>query len=149
MNTKQRTEIFADLSVQDLLSWVTDIEKTSEVKVLKKPKMALSMMRARESVKQQLFNVGEVLISECTVSVDGYLGYGVALNQSYDKAEAMAIMDAIIHSNDDKWTELVNNMNTWLQVQSDLQAKAKRQEFSLIQSSLIQFEMMNESEEEE
>jgi len=142
VNTRRRTKILSQCSMESLSKWVEQIRETGEVKILKGPKMGLVMMRAKDTVALEVFNLGEVLVSDCTASVDGQLGYGVVLGNEPERAEAMAILDALFHSKGAKWEELLFNINSWLEEQEQLQQKELQKEFNLIKRTRVNFEVM-------
>jgi len=64
------------------------------IKVLKTPKAGLLMLRARESVENKPFNVGEVLITECVVIYgEDSTGWGCCLGEEITRAFNLAVLD--------------------------------------------------------
>lgn len=52
------------------------------------------MVQVKETIKQCLFYLGEVLASECMVAVDGVKGCNVMAGDDFKKVQAAAIIDA-------------------------------------------------------
>lgn len=130
--------------LKGLLSWVARVKENGTVKILKPPQMGLVMMRGKDTVAQEVFNLGEVLVSDCTVTVDGQLGYGVVIGNQPRRAEAMAILDAVFRMQEGKWKELLVSMKPWLEEQAQLQQKEQLKEFNFIKRSRVNFEMMED-----
>lgn len=75
------------------------IREKHELIVVKEPEKALAMIKMREPVKESLFYLGEVIVTEATVSVNGINGTAVAMGDDFEKTRAMAIIDAACNGN--------------------------------------------------
>lgn len=144
MNTKQTTSILGRCPLETLLPWIAQIKEVAAVKILKEPKMGLIMMRSRDTVAQELFNTGEVLVSHCTATVDNHPGYGVVIGNQSELAEALAIIDGALRAQGDKVADLMGNMQRWLKEQGRLQQKQHQSEFNLLKRSKVNFETMED-----
>ncbi|MFB5192537.1 phosphonate C-P lyase system protein PhnG [Alicyclobacillus fastidiosus] len=144
MDTNRRTKILSESSLRDLEPWIAKVEWMADIQVVKPPQMGLVMMRARESVEQEVFNVGEVLVSECTVTVDGQLGFGIVAEHDLERARALAVLDAVFHANSPKWEGLQKELDAWLGAQEVQQEEAWRRDFANIQRSLVNFDLLEE-----
>jgi alpha-D-ribose 1-methylphosphonate 5-triphosphate synthase subunit PhnG len=120
------------------------VERMADIQVVKSPQMGLVMMRAKESVEQEIFNVGEVLVSECTVMVDGQLGYGAVMENDVERARALAILDAVFHASNPVWQDLQQQLDGWLLARQSQQDEAWRRDFAKIQRSLVNFDLLEE-----
>ncbi len=98
------------------------------------------MMRAKDAVAEQIFNLGEVLVSDCTVILDKQTGYGLVMGTQPERAEVMAILDALFLSSETKWALLVADIQIWLKKEAQLQEKEQQKEFQLIKRSKVSFE---------
>lgn len=78
----------------EIISLADKVRNTHEVVVIKEPEKALTMIKMREPVKESLFYLGEVIVTEATVSVDGTNGTAVAMGDDFEKTLSMAIIDA-------------------------------------------------------
>ena len=58
------------------------------------PRGALVMVKARESAKNGLFYIGELLVTEAKVQVEGRIGLGIIAGDEPDAARELAIIDA-------------------------------------------------------
>lgn len=126
------------------MPWKEKIEALGSIETIKRPNMGLVMMRAEESVENAVFNVGEVLVSEATVSVDGMLGYGISMGNEQEKAEVLAMIDAVYHSEDKKWLPIINSFNLWLKEQQEIQYQKKLSEFQITKRSFVDFNVMDD-----
>ncbi|MFD1673969.1 phosphonate C-P lyase system protein PhnG [Alicyclobacillus fodiniaquatilis] len=144
MNTRQRTKILSEVSLRELEPWLMKVERMADIQVVKSPQMGLVMMRAKESVEQEIFNVGEVLVSECTVMVDGQLGYGAVMENDVERARALAILDAVFHASNPVWQDLQQQLDGWLLARQSQQDEAWRRDFAKIQRSLVNFDLLEE-----
>ena len=77
-----------------VLALASEVEHGYNVEVLKEPTKTLVMLRVRESVRGEQFNLGELLAMECLVRVDGRPGVSVLAGSDADKCRAMALLDA-------------------------------------------------------
>lgn len=142
MDTKQRTGLWEQCPLDDLSSWVVRIKEKGAVQILKEPQAGLIMMRAKDSAAAEVFNLGEVLVSDCTVKVDGQLGYGIVLGNQLRRAEAAAILDAVFRAPGEEWAELRAALQPWLEEQARRRQKEQHLEFERIARSKVDFETM-------
>lgn len=63
--------------------------------VVKPPKTGLVVMQVREPVAEERFLLGEVLVTECTVDLDGALGWSMREGDDRVAALAGAVLDAV------------------------------------------------------
>jgi alpha-D-ribose 1-methylphosphonate 5-triphosphate synthase subunit PhnG len=70
------------------------IKEEHEIVIIKQPAKTLTMIRMREPVKNSLFYIGEVMVCEALVELDGVKGIAVTMGDDFDKALDMAIIDA-------------------------------------------------------
>ncbi len=68
-----------------------------EAVVVKPPEKTLAMVRLRETVQAKLFYLGEVIVWEAAVTLDGTAGMAVTMDGTADKALAMAVIDAAVN----------------------------------------------------
>ncbi|MCD5406502.1 MAG: phosphonate C-P lyase system protein PhnG [Desulfotomaculum sp.] len=146
MDSKQRTKVLVQSSLANLLPWVAKIKVTGVVKIIKPVKTALVMMRAKDAVAGQIFNLGEVLVSDCTVTVDEQTGYGAVTGDQPERAEAIAILDAVFFFKNKnltaKWSGLLTAIQLWLKEEAQEQQKEQQKEFQLVERSKVNFDTM-------
>ena len=56
------------------------------------------MMKTRDSVSKQPFYMGEVLVTECTVQIEGHYGLGVIMGEEPTRAYQLALVDAAFNA---------------------------------------------------
>lgn len=72
------------------------MEVNPDITVIKTPQAGLLMMRAREAVENAGFNLGELLVTECTVTRrDGEIGWGLCLGENPERAFHLAVLDLV------------------------------------------------------
>jgi alpha-D-ribose 1-methylphosphonate 5-triphosphate synthase subunit PhnG len=59
----------------------------------------LVMIKARDSVSLQPFYLGENLVTECSVSIQGHFGMGVIMGDEPERAYQIAVVDAAYNAN--------------------------------------------------
>lgn len=70
------------------------MENNPDITQIKAPQAGLVMMRARETVGNAGFNLGELLVTECTVTRrDGEIGWGLCLGENRERAFHLAVLD--------------------------------------------------------
>ncbi|MDP2210549.1 MAG: phosphonate C-P lyase system protein PhnG [Candidatus Aquicultor sp.] len=121
--------------LQEVAEKVLDI---AEVKVIKQPATGLVMMRARDSVEGIIFNVGEVLVTECEVELDGARGWGYMLGDEPAKALAVAVIDAAINAGHRFKDEMLRLLG---EQREELERK-RRVEFAMMDRTRVKFETM-------
>ncbi len=73
------------------------IKKHHHIVIIKKPNKTLTMIRMREPVKESIFYIGEVMVCEAMVELDGVKGAAVIMGDDYEKTLHMAIIDAAVN----------------------------------------------------
>jgi alpha-D-ribose 1-methylphosphonate 5-triphosphate synthase subunit PhnG len=97
MDKKRLTRILAKADRRDVAAMAADILETHRPVIVKEPGKTLAMIKMREPVKQGLFYIGEVIVSEAVVEIDGVRGAAVAMGDDAEKTLDMAIIDAAIN----------------------------------------------------
>lgn len=64
------------------------------VSVITPPTVGMVMARSVDGARGETFNLGEVLVTEARVSVDGHEGWGMVLGRAADHAISVAVVDA-------------------------------------------------------
>jgi len=85
--------------------WQTVPEKP-HYQHLRQPETGLAMVRARAGGKGTQFNLGEMTMSRCVVSLGGdSVGVGYVKGRDLRHAELVAVFDAMMQGPYRKWTE--------------------------------------------
>ncbi|NSK20440.1 phosphonate C-P lyase system protein PhnG [Dorea formicigenerans] len=102
MLKRKLSAILAGASKDELAVIADQIKSENNIKILKEPQKTLVMVKVRESVKNSLFYLGEVLATECMVTVDGTKGVSVIAGDDFEKAIAAAIIDGYLNGEGEK-----------------------------------------------
>jgi len=94
MFRKRRTMILIKGSSDVPAKLAQEIQDNHEIKTIEDSNNGLVMIKARERAKQSLFYLGEVLITECKVMINGALGIGMVKGHQPELAYNLAIIDA-------------------------------------------------------
>lgn len=94
MEKKRLFKIMSKADREIIIEMAKEIQEKKEVVIVKSPEKVLAMVKMREPVKEMKFYVGEVIVTETTVSVDGVTGHAVAMGDDFDKTLSMAIIDS-------------------------------------------------------
>ncbi len=110
MNRRRRTEILIRGNKCLAKKLAEDIKNKYEVKSIEDPNNGLVMIKMRETAKRELFYLGEVLVTEAKVYVNGSLGLGIVAGDEYKLANNLAIIDGAYKGNLEEireWEELL------------------------------------------
>jgi len=99
MIRKKRTEILIKGSAEVSVKLAQEILTCYDVKTIEEPNNSLVMVKVRESAKRSLFYLGEVLITECKVMINGSLGFGMVKGHEPALVYNLAIIDAAYNAN--------------------------------------------------
>ena len=73
------------------------LQNAHAVVAVKPPEKTLAMVQLREPVQAKRFYLGEVIVWEAAVTLDGTAGMAATMDGSADKALAMAVIDAAVN----------------------------------------------------
>ena len=110
MNRRRRTEILIRGNKCLAKKLAEDIKNKYEVRSIEDPNNGLVMIKMRETAKRELFYLGEVLVTEARVYVNGSLGLGIVAGDEYELANNLAIIDGAYKGNLEEireWEELL------------------------------------------
>ncbi|MFZ5754803.1 MAG: phosphonate C-P lyase system protein PhnG [Bacillota bacterium] len=99
MDRRRRTMILIKGRPQLAQEMAEDIIRKYEVKVIEKPHTGLVMVKVRESARQSLFYLGEILVTECKVQINGILGVGIVQDFQTQLAYHLAVIDGAYNAN--------------------------------------------------
>jgi len=121
-------------------NWAEDISRRHEVTEVKPARRSLVMVKVRDSVSQQPFYIGEALISECAVKVDGVAGFGAVMGDCPEHARSLAVIDATFNA-------CLPEVEEWLPVlaeQEKLIEKRQRQDYAAVAKTKVDFSTMED-----
>ncbi|OXL85008.1 phosphonate C-P lyase system protein PhnG [Paenibacillus sp. SSG-1] len=139
MKRRRRTEILVEGSRELAARMAQAIADRYEVKLVEQPSQGLVMVKVRETAKRSLFYLGEVLVSECKVQVEGSMGIGVVKGHDHELAYQLALIDAAYQAG-------LQETRAWDQTLLDEEARiaaTRSQAFAEIAKTKVDFETMD------
>jgi alpha-D-ribose 1-methylphosphonate 5-triphosphate synthase subunit PhnG len=102
----RRTRILIEGSseLRRKLSGIVGSRRT--IAAVEDPRGALVMVKARETSKNTLFYIGELLVTEAKVQVEGKIGIGIIEGDRPEAALELAVIDAALLATEG-WEELL------------------------------------------
>ncbi len=88
--------IIIESKLEELRTFVENLEKKFDIQIVKKPSLSLTMLRAEDSVEYQEFYLGETLTTDCEVAISTTTGYGICLGDEPQRAYCMAVIDSVL-----------------------------------------------------
>lgn len=108
MNKKRLFQILARADREEVIQLGNKLkQECHSVTVVKKPEKTLTMIKMREPVKNSLFYLGEIIVTEATVTLDGSTGVAVTMGDDFDKTLSMAMIDAACNAGVFHYEELL------------------------------------------
>ncbi|MEK4484234.1 phosphonate C-P lyase system protein PhnG [Psychrobacillus sp. FSL H8-0484] len=94
MKRRRRTEILIQGDGHLAQQFAESIIDTYECREILEPQYGLTMIKMRETAKNSLFYIGEVLITEAKVEINNRIGIGIVVGMKDELAKHLAIIDA-------------------------------------------------------
>ncbi|GAA0305941.1 alpha-D-ribose 1-methylphosphonate 5-triphosphate synthase subunit PhnG [Gracilibacillus halotolerans] len=94
MNRRRRTEILIQGKPSLAQKLADEIKEKYLCQEVSAPKYGLTMMKVRETAKNSLFYIGEVLVTEAKVAIKQEIGVGIVIGMKDELATHLAIIDA-------------------------------------------------------
>ncbi|MDU1067756.1 phosphonate C-P lyase system protein PhnG [Clostridium sp.] len=99
MDRKKRTEILIRGNKNLHIELAEQIKSKYKINVVEEPENGIVMIKMRETAKRELFYLGEVLVTEAKVSINGTLGMGIVVGDNEELALNLAIIDCAYKCN--------------------------------------------------
>jgi alpha-D-ribose 1-methylphosphonate 5-triphosphate synthase subunit PhnG len=144
MNPEEIMQVLGSLELDQLQTIAGEIGNSSTIEIMKPARTALVMMGVRESVQLVPFYLGEVLISQCAVAVDGTIGYGFIMGDDLEKAYCLAVIEAAVAGNH----SLTKEITAAVSAQAEAIRRQNLLEHALISKTKVRFERMEEASDE-
>jgi alpha-D-ribose 1-methylphosphonate 5-triphosphate synthase subunit PhnG len=142
---EQNDYILCECALDTLEAFVTELETHHTVQIIRQPAVCMTMVRAEDSVESQPFYLGEVLVTDCEVQVDGQAGYGLCMGDEPVRCYCMAVIDALLLSDDSRADDpRAGQVRAFLEVQAAIIADRQRLEYNLIQRTKVDFKLMEQ-----
>lgn len=140
MKRKRRTEILIKGSSEIAKKLSLEIEEKYIVKIIEEPNYGLVMVKIREGAKKTLFYIGEVLVTEAKVLIQGKLGIGIISGNNTELAYCLGVIDAAYNADLEEtkhWEEIL--------IYEDIKIKEeiKKREAKILMTK-VNFENMGE-----
>ncbi|MEM6843736.1 MAG: phosphonate C-P lyase system protein PhnG [Bacteroidota bacterium] len=116
-------------------------EQQFTIKVTKPPTIALTMIRAQDSVEAQEFYLGEALMTEAEVVIDGITGIGLCLGDEPQRAYCMAVVDALLQGS----SAFKQEIEQFLKEEEAAILRQEQQEQAQILRTQVDFKLMKQS----
>ena len=97
----------------------------------------MAMIKMREPVEQSLFYIGEVIVCEAAVEIDGVQGIAVAMGDDAEKTLDMAIIDAAVNKG------VFTGMDALLELERQQNDRVMR-ENAMYLKTMVNFESMDQ-----
>lgn len=131
-------EIMAEGDLGRWLGLAQTIVDRHKVEIMMPPEPCTAMLQAVDSVGCTPFYLGEVLMSEAAVAVNGVAGYGFAIEDEPRRALCVAIIDAALAAEVPEAAAIRRALDDEA---ARLHAQAKREE-SLVAATKVNFAVM-------
>lgn len=92
---RRRMAAFTLAKLEHLIAGLGQIAPEADYAFLRHPETGLVMVRGRIGNSGQAFNLGEMLVTRCSIQYSGRLGHGWAPGQAARQAELAALGDAL------------------------------------------------------
>jgi alpha-D-ribose 1-methylphosphonate 5-triphosphate synthase subunit PhnG len=140
MERNERFQITAVADKEPLCRLADEVVGDSQVTLIKGPCYGMIMMRVRDTVDNDIFNLGEVLVTEAEVKVNGFSGYCMVMGREMEKALAGAVIDAAVEARHRLSHQIIGALE---QEKCRLEA-ARKQEWNEVSRTKANFEVMQQ-----
>lgn len=140
MNKRKLSYVLSKTDIEKLEKEVAKIEINHNVSLVKESEEGLVMVKIKDGVYGEKFYIGEILITETSVHLDGALGMGIVQGVNHRKSYLMAVIDAAFNLETFKKAELVKKIEVWEKEISDVY----RDEKAMVEGSKVKFNTMGE-----
>lgn len=116
------------------------VEAGYSVQIARAAECSLVMLKTLDPVAGQPFYLGEVMVTECTVEIEGSRGLGVIMGDEPERAYQLAVVDAAMNAR-------VPEVESWwplVAAAAENLARKQKEEFTRNQRSQVNFETMEE-----
>lgn len=133
--------VLCECPLERLVELVKGLEPAYEVSIPQPPHICLTMLRARDSVEQQEFFLGEALTSQCEVVVNQVSGYGLVLEDQPQRVYCLAVLDALLRLKDHNEARI----RQFIAEEGKALQQKEQQEHTQIMQSAVDFKLMEEA----
>ena len=133
--------VLCECENEALVQLVSNLESKLLVEIVIAPKLGMTMVQAEDSIDFQPFYLGEVLITECQVSVNGQLGYGYCMGDAPQRAYSIAIIDAIMHT---ECHPKQSDVHVFIEIEKAKLLKQQLEEYNQVLKTKVDFKIMEQ-----
>ena len=138
MNRDKRFGLIAHADGKLMCGIAERILANTKVEIVKKPLCGMIMMRFRDTAKNCVFNLGEVLVSEAEVRIKNSMGYAMMMGMEPETVLAGAILDAAVEAGHPLAPEIIDLLdNEERRLSGEKQVK-----WAQVASTRVDFEVM-------
>lgn len=138
MKRRRRTGILIQGNPNLARKFAEEIKNKYSFREISAPSYGLTMMKMRETAKNSLFYIGEVLVTEAKVEINQEIGIGLVIGMKDELATQLAMIDAAYKA---KLPETENWKNELLEEERAIkQAKINKQ--AEVLQTKVDFETM-------
>lgn len=94
MKRRRRTEILIQGNINLAKQLAQEIIDRYPVREISPPEYGLTMLKMRETAKNSLFYMGEVLMTEAKAEINQQIGIGMVIGMQEELAQHLAVIDA-------------------------------------------------------
>lgn len=128
--------ILARVDADAVTAMAGKLQSAYSVVVVKEPGKTLTMVKLRETVEESLFYLGEVIVWEAVVELDGVRGMAVTMGEAAEKVLSMAVIDAAINRG------VFRDEDTLLKLEAEQVAQDRRENAMHLQT-MVNFTAMD------
>ncbi|MFD2043780.1 phosphonate C-P lyase system protein PhnG [Ornithinibacillus salinisoli] len=139
MNRRRRTEILIQGNSDVAREFAESIIERYPYREIMSPRYGLTMIKMRETAKNSLFHLGEVLVTEAKVEIHQQIGIGIVIGMKDELAKHLAIIDSAYKAN----VEETNEWEERLLEEEQLIFKTKVKKQTELLKTRVQFETMD------
>ncbi|MED1605172.1 phosphonate C-P lyase system protein PhnG [Cytobacillus kochii] len=139
MNRKRRTTILVKAGASLAKEMAREVTEHYDVKEIVAPRNGLTMLKVRETAKQSLFYLGEVLMTETMVEIEGSLGKGMVIGLEEEWSRDLAIIDAAYGAK----LPIIARWNQLLQAKEEAIINQENKEQAKLMETKVSFETMS------
>ena len=137
---EQADYIICECDLEPLEAFIKELEPQCAIQVVRHPAVGTTMIRAEDSVEGQPFYLGEALITECELNIDGQAGFGCCLGDEPVRSYCMAFLDALLLLSDPRRPRV----EAFLSEQAAIIDGRVRAEHHHVQRTKVDFKLMEE-----
>ena len=134
---QDRDYILCESPITPLRELVESLEGEHNISIVRQPSVCLTMLRTADSLEKQEFFLGETLVTDCEVTVDGRPGYGLCMGDQPQRCYCMAVVDALADRS-------IGAVEQFLRTEGAAIVEREEREFNLVMRTQVNFKLMEQ-----